>query len=466
VIDPSHRRLALLVAGCFFMENLDGTMVVTSAPRIGADLGVAASAVGLVVTAYLVTLAVLIPLSGWLVGRLGIRAVFISAIVIFTCASALCASSVDLGELVAMRVLQGVGGAMMVPVGRLAVLGPAAKADLMRLVSYIVWPGLVAPVVAPLLGGVITTYAGWRWLFLVNVPLGVVAFVAARALAPAAAPAGSAPLDWFGLVASGVGLGGLTCAAALASLAAPVWGLVALVAVVSLLALVATGRHLARAAHPLVDLTTLRIATFRTALLTGGVFYLGMAAVPFLLPLLFENVFGWSAVKAGAVVLFLFAGNIGIKPAAASLLNRFGFRTVLVGAGCALAVTMAGLGLVTRSTPVVLIAVVAMLSGMARSIGGTSYNTLIYSDVPESQMAHANTLSATFTQLSLGFGVASAAVALRVGVSLGSVLPGPASPTDRYTVAFALLAAMPLVAAAGAARLSADAGSSVRASVP
>jgi EmrB/QacA subfamily drug resistance transporter len=462
LIDPPQRRLALLVAGCFFMEILDGTMVTTSAPRIAADLGVSYTAIGLVVTAYLVTLAVLIPLSGWMVTRFGVRPIFLSAITVFTLASLLCASSVDLSELVAMRVLQGVGGAMMVPVGRLAVLGPAAKADIMRLVSYIVWPGLMAPVVAPLAGGIITTYAGWRWLFVINVPLGVVAFIAARRLVPVSETSEPPPLDVLGVGLTCVGLGALTGTAALASTPAPRWGLVALVGGIAVLALAMTVRHLRRTPFPLIDLATLRIATYRSALSTGFLFYMAIASVPFLLPLLFENVFGWSAIKAGAVVLFLFAGNIGIKPAVATMINRFGFRPVLVGTGAALAATMIGLGVVTGSTPLVLIAGVAMLSGVFRSIGGTSYNTLIYSDVPADQMAHANSLSATSTQLSAGLGVAAATVALRIGVAVGPALPGPVSLSDRYTVAFVLLAALPALAAFGAARLPTDAGDAVR----
>src|ERR1700691_2302335 len=176
-----------------FMEMLDGTMVSTAAPRIGAALHVPAAAIGLVITAYLVTLAVLIPLCGWMVSRFGTRKVFLTAIVIFTVASLLCATSSSLGELVAWRIVQGAGGAMMVPGGRLAVLGTTAKSDLMRMISYIVWPALIAPVIAPLAGGFITTYASWHWLFLINIPLGVIAFAVAVRLGGALPPGGGPP---------------------------------------------------------------------------------------------------------------------------------------------------------------------------------------------------------------------------------------------------------------------------------
>ncbi len=207
--------VALLVAGCFFMENLDGTIVTTSAPKIAHALHVSVGSIALVITAYLVTLAVLIPLSGWLAARFGGRATFLVAIAIFTLASAGCAAAVSFPELVVMRVLQAIGGAMMVPVGRLLVLSRADASNLMRLNSLLVWPGLISPVVAPLLGGLITTYASWHWLFLINLPLGVVAFLTAlRIVHPPGMPE-PGPLDIGGLVLTGTGLGGLTFTAAL-----------------------------------------------------------------------------------------------------------------------------------------------------------------------------------------------------------------------------------------------------------
>ena len=209
--------------------------------------------------------------------------------------------------------------------------------------------------------------------------------------------------------------------------------------------LAAAVRHLLRAPDPLVDLRTLRIGTFRVAVASGSLSYMAIGAVPFLLPLLFENVFGWSAIKSGAVVLFVFVGNIGIKPATTFLLNRFGFRTVLIAACAALAASMAAAGFVTRRTPVVVIIVIAAISGVARSVGVTSYNTLGFCDVPEAQMPHANALAATVQQLSFGLGVAAATVALRLGDPLSRLLPGR-DTSSPYTVAFVLVALLPLTA--------------------
>jgi EmrB/QacA subfamily drug resistance transporter len=461
VIDARQRRTGFLVAGCFFMEIMDGTIVSTSAPRIGRALGVTSAAVGLVVTAYLVTVAVLIPLSGWLVGRLGTRKVFLTAIVVFTSASVLCSTSSNLAELVAFRVLQGAGGAMMTPVGRLAVLGTTAKSDLLRMISYIVWPALLAPVIAPLAGGFITTYASWRWLFLINLPLGIIAFAVAVRLIPSVPALAPPPLDWAGVVLTCLGLGGLTYAASLLSQDPTPWVVLAFLGPAALAVLALAIRHLLRTEHPLVDLRTLDIGTFRVAVGCGLLTYMAIGAVPFLLPLLFENVFGWSAIKSGAIVLFVFVGNIGIKPATTFILNRWGFRSVLLTACVLLAGSIAAAGLVTRQVPIAVIIVIAVVSGVARSLCGTSNNTLSFCDVPEAQMPHANALAATAQQLAFGLGVAAATVALRLGGPLSRTLGGGTLHAE-YTIAFALVALLPLAAIPGIARMHRDAGSAAR----
>lgn len=461
-ISPRQRAVALLVAGCLFMENLDGTIVSTAAPRIGASLGVSATAVGLVVTAYVLTLAVLVPLSGWLTARFGTRRIFLTAIVLFTVASLACAAASSLGELVALRVLQGAGGAMMVPVGRLVALSGIAKPDIPRLVAYIVWPALIAPVAAPLLGGVITTYASWHWLFLINIPLGLVAFAVAWRLIEGGPVAGVGALDWLGLVWTSVGLGALTYTGHLLSDAHAPWPRAAGLGAVSLLLLALALRHLRRAERPLIDLGTLRTHSFRASVSGGSVFWISVSAVPFLLPLLFQEVFGWSAVRSGALVLFVFVGNIGIKPATGFLFGRFGYRAVLATSGVVLAGTMAGCAFLTAGTPLWVIGALVTLSGAARSTGLTGYNTLAFADVPQDRMRDANTLNATATQTAAGLGVAAAPVALRLGDPLTHHLLGHTSPALSYGAAFTLLALPALAAATGAVRLPAGTGDILR----
>jgi MFS family permease len=236
------------------------------------------------------------------------------------------------------------------------------------------------------------------------------------------------------------------------------------VAAVGLPALLATAlaiRHLLRAGNPLVDLRTLRIATFRVSVVSGALSTMAIYAVPFMLTLLFQNVFGWSPVKSGAVVLFVFVGNIGIKPATSFIVNRWGFRRVLLAACLTLSASMVGAAFFTSATPIALIAVTAVVSGIGRSVGGTSYNTLSYVDVPEATMPHANTLVATTQQLAAGLGVAAATLALRLGGTLDGH-PGSDTAQVSYSIAFGCLALLPLAAMLGITRLRRDAGNVAR----
>jgi hypothetical protein len=258
-----------------------------------------------------------------------------------------------------------------------------------------------------------------------------------------------------------LGLGGLTYSAGLLSQNPTPWGPLAILGPAALVILALAAWHLLRARHPLVDLRTLDIGTFRVAAGSGSLSGMAIGAVPFLLPLLFENVFGWSAVKSGAIVLFVFAGNIGIKPATTFILNRWGFRPVLLAACVTLAASITAAAFVTRQTPVAVIVVIAVVSGAARSVGGTSYNTLSFVDVPEARMPHANSLSATVQQLAAGLGVAAATVALRLGGPAGRAL-GDSTPQTDYTIAFLLIALLPLAAIPGIARMHREAGSAAR----
>jgi EmrB/QacA subfamily drug resistance transporter len=464
VITTRHRNTALLVAGCYFMEMLDGTIVTTATPQIGRSLHAPAASVGLVVTAYLLTLAVLIPLSGWLTTRYGNRAVFLTAIAVFTLASVGCASSTSLGMLTGLRVLQGAGGAMMVPVGRNMVVSMADKRDLLKVTSYVVWPGLIAPVIAPLAGGLITTYASWHWMFLINVPLGIVAFaVAWRLIDNRAGTGATAPLDWLGALLTCAGLGTLTYAAHLASLSGPQAVLAGPFGIGALILLSCDVWHLRRAPYPLLNLRTLRVHTFRVTQAGGTLYWLVCFAMPFLLPLEFQTLFGWSPVKSGAVTLFIFAGNVGIKPATTPLINRFGFRAFLIASTAGTVVTVALLGLVTATTPLALIALLAVAQGVFRSTGMTAYSTVGFADMPPAQIRDAATLSATSTQLAAGLSVAVATVLLRAG-SLLHGGGGAGAPGSRaaFEVAFWLLALIAVGPAIEALRMRRDAGDAAR----
>lgn len=455
--DTRQRNIALLVAGTFFMENLDGTILTTAAPSIGKSFGVPSVAVGVTITAYLLTLAVLIPLSGWITRRFGSRRVFLVAIAVFTIASILCAVSTSLTELTIMRVLQGIGGAMMVPVGRLAVLRVTDRSDLVRAIALLTWPALVAPVIAPLAGGLITTYATWHWIFLINVPLGVIAFIAALRLIPMEPLETPPRLDWIGLLLTCSGLGALVYLGSLFSegsfgvLEIIVWAVGGFGMVGLAIA------HQLRTRHPLLDLRALRIETFRLSHAGGSLFRLSVSAVPFLLPLLFQDVFGWSPVFSGAIVLFVFIGNIAIKPATTPLLRRFGFRTVIIGATTAAALSMALMSFIAASTPWWLVILLLTFSGIARSVGFTAYNTIAFADVKRVEMTDANTLASTLQQVAAGFGVAVGAAALRAG----DLIVG-GNGAGSFQLAFAVLAVLTVAATVEAWRMTATGGENIR----
>ncbi|MFI5890384.1 MFS transporter [Actinoplanes sp. NPDC051513] len=451
----SARWLALLVAGAFFMEILDATVISPAAPHIAEDLGIAPVTVNVAITAYVLTLAVLIPISGWLTDRFGARRVFTVAIAVFTLASAGCAAATTLPMLVATRILQGVGGAMMVPVGRLVVIRTTEKTDLVRAIAYLTWPALVAPLIAPALGGVLSTYASWRWIFLINVPLGVVALLLARRLVPDVRADRPGRLDVRGFLLAACGIAALVFGLEGVASSHPAWGLASGALVVAAAALTLTVVHLRRVPGPLVDLRILSLRTYRVTAFGGSVFRAVITAIPFLLPLFFQLGFGWTAAHAGLVVIALFAGNVGIKPVTTPLMRRFGMRPVMLGSVLASAVCLVAMAFLTPATPLVLMLALLALSGIFRSIGFTTYNTVAFADVPAPRMTSANTLMSTLQELGGGLGVAAGALLVRLGAGVG------ADGDGAYRFAFVLLAVVLLIPALEAFMLPRTAGNVV-----
>ncbi len=456
----SARSTALLVAAAFFMENLDGTIIATAAPAISRSLQVEAIDVNVVATAYLLTVAVLIPVSGWIADRFGARRVFCAAIVIFTVASVLCAVSTGLIELTVMRVLQGAGGALMVPVGRLVVLRVTPKAEVISAIAYLTWPALIAPIFAPAVGGLIVEHASWRWIFLINVPLGIAALPLALRYLPVVAMPRPPGLDWLGFVLVGSALAALLTGAENAGGGHPDAVLVTVALTAALALGVLAVVHLRRAAQPLLDLGVLRIRTFRTAQTGGSLFRVAISAVPFLVPLMLQEGFGWSPAKAGLVTLTIFAGNLAIKPATTWLLYGLGFRRLLILDGCLTIAVLVAIGMLGPAVPIWVIAVVLALSGVFRSVNFTAYNTITFADVHAEQTASANTLSTTLYALTVGMGVAAGALAVRLGAPIADAL-GLTGPVAAYHVAFALLAVLALPAVVESVRLPSGAGNSL-----
>jgi EmrB/QacA subfamily drug resistance transporter len=454
------RGLMLLIAGTMFMELLDGTIISTAAKHMARSFGVSAPQMAVTISAYLITLAALIPLSGWLADRFGSRTIFVWGITVFTIASGLCATSHSLAELTALRVLQGAGGATMVPVGRMVVLRVTGKSELVRAMAFLTWPALVAPIAAPLAGGALTTYLSWRWIFVINLPIGVFALACAPRLVPQIRGEGREKLDWSGFALTTVCL--VAIVVGCAALGAPNvrWAEVAVAFALAASFGVMAVRHLLSVPDPLLDLRLFRVPTFRMANTSGSLNRLTINAMPFVLPLLFQVGFGWSAIKSGAVVIALFCGNLAIKPATTWMLHRFGFRALIVAANWVAAATMVLCGLFSAHTPLPLILAVLVVSGAARSTGFTAYNTITFADVGPDDMRHANTIAWTSWQLSLAIGVALGAVAIRVGAWAAPAI-GAGSATPAYRTAFFILALATFVAGAQALRMSRDAGGSL-----
>ena len=449
--------VALLVGGAFFMELLDGAVINTALPSMALSFGTTAVDLNPGVSAYLLTVAVFILPSGWVADRYGARRVFTAAIALFTLSSVLCGIAGTAPWFIAARVLQGVGGAMMVPVGRLVVLRTTPKPELMRAIAILTWPALTAPIVGPPLGGLITELLSWRWIFFLNVPLGAAGIVLALRLVPDVRGAPRGPFDWTGFV-----LGGLLCVAITTALdrlgeaggSALEGGAIA-AAAVALGALL--WRHIPRHPHPLVDLAPLAVASFRITLLGGSLMRTLISAMPFLLPLLFQLGFGLDPLHAGLLVLALFAGNLAIKPLTTPILRRWTFRTVILANGLFQALTMLGCMALNPTVPTPVILLLLALCGASRSLQFTAFNTLAFSEVPERAMAAANTLFSLSFQFSVGLGVALGAVALR----LGALAPEATSLTP-FRVAFALMAAAMVLATLTGRRLAPDAGTAVR----
>lgn len=441
--------IALIVAGAFFMEQLDGTVISTALPQMAHSFGDDPVHLSIGMTAYLLTLAVFIPISGWIADRFGSRTVFGGAIVVFTLASVLCGISGNVVEFVAARVVQGIGGAMMVPVGRLIVLRTTEKRDLLRAMTLITWPGLVAPVLGPPIGGFVTTYLSWRWIFLFNVPIGVVGIALVMLFVANQRAEEQHPLDGAGFVLSAVALASLVYALDLAGRAQVDLPLVGVLALAGIVTAVLAVRHAGRHPHPLLDLSTLAIPTFEAAVGWGGsISRTAISAVPFLLPLLFQVGLGMSAFTSGVLMLAFAAGNLGMKTITTAILRRWGFRTVLIVNGTLCAATMFACAWLSARPPVVLIVLILLASGLTRSMQYTSLTSLAFVDVPQTAMSGASSFSSMMQQLAWATGIAAGALALKVA-------------GNDFRIAFATIGALMLLALPDFVRLRRDAGAEV-----
>src|SRR5471032_2877035 len=417
----SQRRstlIALLVAVTFFMENLDATVIATALPDIAKTFGVGAVDVNIGMSAYMLAVAVFIPISGWLADRFGSRRVFGSAIVLFSVSSLMCGWSDSLQTFVAARVLQGISGAMMVPVGRLEVRRTTEKKDLVRAISFITWPGLVAPILGPPVGGFIVTHASWPWIFYLNLPLCLLALIATLVLIPKHDEVTSRTFDFSGFLLVGVASAALLYGVELLgqSRGSLLQGMLLSGAGVILGAF--AWRHMRRHAQPLLALGVVSVRTFSVCLCGGSIFRVAISTLPFLLPLMFQLAFGLSAFDAGLLVLAVFAGNLAMKPFTTRVMQRWGFRPVLMINGILGVLAIAACSLLNERMSPALILFILFVGGLSRSMQFTVFNTLAFAEIPKAQMSDASTLFSMFFQLSMAIGVAIGALLLRLAMNI------------------------------------------------
>lgn len=456
VAQPRLRILIPLVVGCaFFMEGLDSTMIAVSIPAMAESLGEHPLRLNLAITSYLLSLAVFIPVSGWIADRCGARNVFCAAVLIFAAGSALCGLATNLPTLIAMRVVQGFGGAMMTPVGRLILLRSFPRAGLISAMNWMTIPAMVGPMVGPLVGGALTSYLSWRWIFFLNIPIGLLGGILAMRLFDNFHAPAPMRFDLGGFMIAGTGL--FLFEFAIENLGRPLIptpvGLACFP--LALAAFLLYRRHAQTSASPVLDLNLFKIKTFRIGTVTGGICRMGLDATPFLLPLLFQVGFGLSAMQAGLLSFSATLGAMFVRSFSRVLLRWLGFRRTLVGGALLSALVTAGYAALQADTPEWIVVLAVLLAGCIRSIQYLALNTVSFADVPSGMLSRSTSVSGVVQQVSRGFGVAIGAALLAM------VAGGEHVAANDFRIVFLLVALVPLYSAFGFLRLTEEDGAEV-----
>ncbi|PTY06554.1 MFS transporter [Opitutaceae bacterium EW11] len=431
--DQTKKLLPWLVAVAFFMESLDITILNTAVPTIAASMGVPPLSLKAALTSYTLSLAIFIPVSGWVADRFGTRRVFSSAIGIFMLGSLACGLSTNLPMLVAARLVQGIGGAMMMPVGRITIVRTFPKSEMVRAMSFVAIPGLLGPLLGPLSGGLIVTFANWRTIFLINLPIGLLGLYAVLRFLPDYRSPSVPKLDRVGFVLFGAGI-------ALLSYVLEVFGehtlstpAIAALLVFALLLLLAYWRHAGHTEHPLLQMSLFKLRTFRAAVAGGFVTRLGIGGMPFLLPLFYQVGLGYSAVASGLMIMPQPLAAMTLKVMMPKILARFGYRRVLVSNTVAIGFLIAIFATDSQATPIWLIVVLQFALGFFSSLQFTSMNTLVFADVAPTETSGASALSSAMQQLSISFGIAVASLVVALFLQARHGAPEAVATAIRHT---------------------------------
>jgi EmrB/QacA subfamily drug resistance transporter len=452
-----NRTLPIVLAVALFMEHMDSTVIATSLPAIATDIGTDPVSLKLALTSYLVSLAIFIPISGWTADRFGARKVFRAAIAVFVIGSILCAVSGSLGAFVVSRFIQGMGGAMMTPLARLVLVRATPRSDLVAAMAWLTVPALVGPMVGPPVGGFLTTFVSWHWIFLINVPIGIAGILVAGRVLPRIDGVKSSPIDWRGFMLAAIAASGVVFGLSVISLPAlpPAFGIAAVA--IGTVAAVAYPFHARRVAHPLLDLRLFSNRAFSAAIYGQFFFRVGTGATPFLLPLMFQLLFGLSPFESGLLTFVTALGALAMKFVATGTLRGAGFKTVTIATAVVGGLLIGANALFTAETPYALIITVLFAAGLMRSLFFTSTNALVFAELSDRDAAQATAIASVGQQISVALGVALAGGLLEVT----TLFTGTELDRTAFVVAFSAAAAASVLSALFFVRLPGDTGSSL-----
>lgn len=456
-----NKSITYLVATTFFMETLDSTVIATALPMMAKDFGVSPVDVGLGITAYLLTLAVVIPISGWLADRFGARRIFTLAIATFIVSSILCGLSDNLGLFIFARVLQGIGGALMVPVGRIIVLRFTPKEEIISAIGLITWPGLIGPVIGPAVGGMFTKYLTWHWIFFINVPIGLLGIILSFMWIKGSNERKQSPLDFQGFFLSGIALSALIYSIELCRHIREGSSTIIIFLSLGLVSGYFAIKHFQRAKHPMIDLSLFKNPAFETSVIAGNLFRIALSSTPFLVPLFLQLGLDIDPLQAGVMVMSIFVGNLVMKSVTTPILHKYGFKKVMMFNGVCIILSLLSLAFISPAMPIWIIMVLLFINGLVRSMKFTSINTLGLADVPQEQMGSASSLASTGIQLSMALGIAVGSLALTIATLITKDNPDDPQIVD-FQIAFLLILILPIWGLWRQRRLPNDAGDRIR----